>query len=162
MLWVFTQYPSVWSPYFPIESRRKFKEQTLLSRKYPCNSLSSCKFHWFLTVLVLAEKLNLKDWSNSFHHSWLICEHHEKTGTWKLSTFCIHILFLFSPSLHRFSCSAYTIRLRSTDVDMLHQTIWESITQSLPLTITYLLLEFPFETGLALRQGSILCSAGRL
>lgn len=128
MLWVFTPNPSIWIPYFPIGNRRKFKEKTLLSRKYPCNILSSYKFLWFLTVLVLGESLNLKDWSSSFHHSLLICEHHQKTGTWILSAFCIHILFLFSPSLHCFSRSAYTIKLQSPDVDMLHQTIWESIT----------------------------------
>lgn len=94
MLWVFSQYPSLWSPYFPMESRRKFKEQTLLSRKNLCNILSSCKFNWFLTVLTLEENLNFKDWSSSLHHLWLICEHHEKNGTWKPPSFCIHIPFL--------------------------------------------------------------------
>lgn len=123
MLWAFSQYPSVWSPYFPIESRRKFKEQTLLSRKNLCNILSSCKFNWFLTVLTLEENLNFKDWSSSLHHLWLLCEHHEKNETWELPSFSIHIPFLFSsPSRHCFSCSAYTIKLQTISISMLHQT----------------------------------------
>ena len=131
--------------------------------KYPCNILSSYKFCWFLTMLDWGENLNLKDWSSSFHHSCLICEHHEKTGTRKLSAFYIHSPFLFSPSLHRFSRSAYTIKLQSTNVDMLHQTIWESITVT-PADNHVFITWVSFWNRTCCQAGlhSVLCSAGRL
>lgn len=60
----------------------------------------------------------------------------------------------FSPSLNGFH-TAYTTKLQTVNVAMFHQTIWVSITHS--CCPSHFLLEFPSETGLALRQGSPQC-----
>lgn len=129
MLWVFSQYPSVWSPYFPMESGRKFKEQTLLSRKNLCNILSSCKFNWFLTVLTLEENLNFKDWSSSLHHLWLICEHDEENGTRKLPSFLIHTPFLsLTPLFFKLSLFYKTANYQCFHASSNHLGIHDTLT----------------------------------
>lgn len=87
-------------------------------------------------------------------------------GDWDLSAFCIlhpyiptSHLHLCSPSLLHFSGSTYSIKLQSTNVDMFHQTIVESVAQPLLLPVTS--ISCASFWNLARRLRSIGCSAAR-